>query len=210
MYPKAAPQYAVCVRVMRSVLAISAFFAVLVLTVAPVASSQRANVWRRLHRPLHLPSVAPGAACPISQVDPRVHWRRQHIYGTAGTGRGPVYPGLGSPPVGEVTAAADTQYGGPWYGSKVFWYARPRYRGPALIRGRRLDGQAALGFNGQAFPRRELHIRPGQTVSWTGQVAGSRGVPSEIRVLQPGCYGVQIDGTTFSRVVVFHVATQHP
>ena len=131
-------------------------------------------------------------------------------FGTAGTGRGPVYPGLGTPPVGHVTAAADTQYGGPWYGGKVFWYALPRYRGPALIRGRRLDGDGALGFNGQASPRRELHIRRGVTVSWTGQVVGSRGIPSDIRVLQPGCYGVRIDGTTFSRVVVFQVETQQP
>jgi hypothetical protein len=28
-------------------------------------------------------------------------------------------------------------------------------------------------------------------------------VPSSVRVRAPGCYGVQIDGTTFSRVVVF-------
>jgi hypothetical protein len=193
---------------MRLLAAISATLAVLALAVVPVASSQHPNVWRRLHRALHLPSVAPGAACPISQVDARVHWGRLHIYGTSGTGRGPVYPGLGTPPVGDVTAAPDTAYGGPWYSVKVFWYASPRYRGPVLIRGRRLDGAGTLGFNGQALPRRELHIHQGQTVSWAGQVPGSRGIPSNIRVLEAGCYGAQIDGTKFSRVVVFHVGTQ--
>jgi hypothetical protein len=194
---------------MRSGAAILAFVAALALAVVPVASSHRAGVWRSLHRPLRLQPIASGAVCPVSQVDHRVRWRRQHIYGSSGTGRGPVYPGLGSPPpAGYVTAAADVQYGGPWYGVKVFWYALSRYRGPALIRGRQLDGDGALGFNGNAVPRRELRIHRDETVSWTGQVAGSRGIPSTVRVLQPGCYGVQIDGTTFSRVVVFHVATQ--
>ena len=119
-----------------------------------------------------------------------------------------MYPGLGFPPVGDITAAPDTQYGGPWYGVKLFWYALPRYPGPALIRGRRLDGDGVLGFNGEAAPKRELRLDRGETVTWTDQVPGSRGLPSTIRVLQPGCYGVQIDGSTFSRVVVFHVATQ--
>jgi hypothetical protein len=192
---------------MKPLAFVSAVLAVLVLAVVPVASSQSVNVWKRLHRPLHLQPIAAGAACPISQVDRRIHWRRLHIFGTSGTGRGPVYPALGTPPVGHLTAVADSQYGGPWLADKVFWYARPRYRGPVLIRGRQLDGDAALGFNGEAAPRREIHIHRGDTVSWAGQVAGSRGVPSTIRVLQPGCYGVQIDGTTFSRIVVFYVGT---
>jgi len=41
------------------------------------------------------------------------------------------------------------------------------------------------------------------TVSWEGQPPGSRGIPSGLRVRAPGCYGVQIDGTNFSRVIVF-------
>jgi hypothetical protein len=195
---------------MRQVVAISALLAVLALAVVPMASSQRANIWRRLDRPLHLQPIAAGTACPVSQVDRRVRWGRQHIYGTSGTGHGPVYPGLGTPPVGRLTADPDTQYGGPWYGVKVFWYALPRYSGPVLLRGRQLDGTGTLGFNGKGVPRRELRIHRGDTVSWTGQVVGSRGIPSTVRVLQPGCYGVQLDGKTFSRVVVFYVATHPP
>ena len=52
-----------------------------------------------------------------------------------------------------------------------------------------------------------MHIRIGQTVGWDGQPPGSRGVPSNIRARTPGCYGVQIDGTRFSRLVVFSVTT---
>jgi hypothetical protein len=83
---------------------------------------------------------------------------------------------------------------------------KPSYRGRVLIRGRRLDNRQLLGFNGRALPGRELRIEPGMTVSWQGQPPGSRGVPSDVRARSAGCYGVQIDGSTFSRVVVFRVA----
>jgi len=129
-------------------------------------------------------------------------WRRANIFGGSGIGPGPVYPGLGSSS-GLLWATRDEQYGGPWFGEKVFWYVLPSYRGPALIRGRRLDGAGMVGFNGAKTPERELRIERGQTVTWDGQPPGSRGVPSGVRVLAPGCYGVQIDGTTFSRIVVF-------
>jgi hypothetical protein len=158
--------------------------------------------WAKLHRRLHLPRLTPGAACPISRIDPRIDWERINIFGGSGIGRGPVYPGLGSSG-GRLTATPDVQYGGPWAGGKVFWYVRPSYRGRALIRGHRLDGSQSLGFNGGRRPVRELRIERGITVSWEGQPSGSRGIPSSVRARSPGCYGVQIDGTTFSRVVVF-------
>jgi hypothetical protein len=161
-----------------------------------------ANGWRALYRPLHLPRIAPGAACPVSRVDPRVDWASIRIFGGSGIGRGPVYPGLGS--AARVPATPDTQFGGPWLGAKVFWYVRPSYRGPVLIRGRQLDGTHRLGFDGRKLPQPELRIHSHETVGWAGQPTGSRGIASGIRVLVPGCYGVQIDGTHFSRTVVFH------
>ena len=93
----------------------------------------------------------------------------------------------------------------PGASGKVFWYVRPSYRGRVLIRGHRLDGPQRLGFSGRRLPDRELRIESWDSVSWEGQPTGSRGIPSGVRVLVPGCYGVQIDGTTFSRVVVFTV-----
>ena len=167
----------------------------------PLGASQ--NPWATLHRPLHLSRLAPGAACPVSPVDRRIDWTRINIFGGSGIGRGPVYPGLGGSG-GHFDARPDDQYGGTWAGGKVFWYVRPSYRGRVLIRGRRLDGPQRLGFNGRAVPRRELRIH-NYSVSWPGQPPGSRGLPSSVRVLTAGCYGVQIDGATFSRVVVFAV-----
>jgi len=157
--------------------------------------------WSALRRPHHVPKLAAGASCPVSRPDPRIPWSRIRIFGVSGLGRGPVYPGLGGHS-GLLWATVDHQYGGSWYGEKVFWYALPSYRGPVLIRGRRLDGNGMLRFGPGKLPAPELHIARNETVSWEGQPPGSRGVPSGVRVAVKGCYGFQIDGIGFSRVVV--------
>jgi hypothetical protein len=172
-------------------------------SVAAAASSDRVR-WSVLRRPLHLPVVAAGSSCPVSRVDGRVPWQRIRTFGGSGIGPGPVYPGLGATS-GLLNAVKDTQYGGPWQGQKVFWYVAPSYRGRVLIRGGRLDGPGWLGFNGTRVPKDELRIEPYTTVSWSGQPAHSRGIPSGVRALSSGCYGAQIDGKTFSKVVVFTI-----
>jgi hypothetical protein len=131
-------------------------------------------------------------------------WGRIRIFGSAGIGPGPVYPGLGYS-TAVLNTVQDTQYGSPWQGQKVFWYVAPTYRGRVLIRGKRLDGPGWLGFNGTRIPKDELRIEPYDTVSWSGQPAHSRGIPSAVRALSSGCYGAQIDGKSFSRVVVFTI-----
>ncbi len=164
--------------------------------------------WRKLHRPLDLPPRAAGEACPVSPVDPRVDWETINIFGGSGIGPGPVYPGLGYSG-GHLTTTGVTPDG--WFGTKVFWYVAPRYRGRALVRGRRLDGPGLVHFgrgrHTAGLPR-ELHITRHEIGSWTGQPPpGSRGVPSFVYVRASGCYGVQIDGTRFSRTVVFTAST---
>jgi hypothetical protein len=179
------------------------------VALASVQSAGASDPWARLHRSLHLPRLAAGSPCPVSRVDPRVDWERAGIFGGSGIGRGPVYPGLGASG-GRLAATADDQFGGPWAGGKVFWYVLPSYRGRVLIRGRRLDGAQSLAFNGDSVPERELRIAPNDSVWWEQQLQGSRGVPSSVRVRTSGCYGVQIDGATFSRVVVFSVRAPSP
>ena len=65
----------------------------LVAAVAPVADAgtHARDSWTQLRRPFHLPKLAPGAACPLSQVDRRIPWKRANIFGGSGIGRGPVY-----------------------------------------------------------------------------------------------------------------------
>jgi hypothetical protein len=178
----------------------------LVLVLLLLAFAQPASAegpWRELHRPLDLPQVAPDQVCPVSPVDRRVNWESANIFGGSGIGRGPVYPGLGGSG-GLLSTTSDGSYG-PWFGGKVFWYVRPSYRDRVLIRGHRLDGPVGLRFN--RVRSRELRIKRGETVEWRGQPPGSRGHPSGVLIRASGCYGVQIDGTTFSRAVVFRAST---
>jgi hypothetical protein len=170
-----------------------------VAVLALPAAAGGSDGWNALRRPLHLPTVAPGASCPTSKIDRRVDWTRMHIFGGYGIGRGPVYPGL---PTRSISATRDEQYGSKWYGEKVFWFVAASYRGRVLIRGRRIDGPGRVGFNGTKAPDAELRIEPYDTVSWTGQPRYSRGIPSGVRILTKGCYAFQVDGTTFSRTIV--------
>jgi hypothetical protein len=145
---------------------------------------------RRLRRPLHLPRIAPGSPCPVSG-----RHSVNSLYGPA-LGSGPVYP-----------AAFDKQstlyFGGasfppPWTGNRVLWIVGDSYRGPVLIRGHQLGGRWWVGFEGGKRPASELRLdarRPG----W-------KDFPTYTRVRVAGCYAYQIDGTSFSRVVVFRAA----
>jgi hypothetical protein len=159
--------------------------------------------WRQLHRPLHLPQLGAGEECPVSPVDRRVDWEKHPIFGESGTGPGPVYPGLGSSG-GDLTIRGPSSDG--WFRGKVFWYVKPSYRKRVLIRGRRLDAPGPVHIRASAAPRsspRELRIKRKTTVSWRGKPRRSRGVPSGVYVPASGCYGAQVDGSRFSRVVVF-------
>ncbi|MGI8729029.1 MAG: hypothetical protein ACR2LK_03410 [Solirubrobacteraceae bacterium] len=188
-----------CWRVTATAGAASLSFVTLV-----VKAGGRTDPWRKLHRPLGLPQLAAGDACPVSSIDRRVDWKSVNIFGGSGIGRGPVYPGLGSS--GGHLATMRRASDGPWFGGKLFWYVKPGYRGRVLIRGHRLDGPGWLRFNGGRRSR-ELRIGRDQTVSWAGQPPGSRGVPSIVRIRASGCYGVQVDGASLSRTVVFTAST---
>jgi hypothetical protein len=163
-------------------------------------SAEAAGPWKALQRPLDLPAVDAGAPCPISSIDTRVDWDAINTFGH-GIGRGPVYPGMGD----DATLTLRS-VGTQWLRSKVFWYVKPSYRGRVLIRGRRLDADGSLRFGEQRLSR-QLRIRPGQSVMWDHQPDGSRGLPSSVRAVAAGCYGVQMDGTRFSRTVIFRVTT---
>ena len=170
---------------------------------APVGAGGAGPDWQALERPLHLPPLGPGGRCPASALSSQVTGKKYGVGG--GLGPGPVYPILGRP--GLVAYFRSDL--GTWAGQKVLWFVLPDYKGPVLIRGRRLGGAELMRFDNGLVPAKEIRIAPGETVTWTGQVPGSRGRPSAVRVRVPGCYGVQIDGASFSEVVVFPVSTAH-
>jgi hypothetical protein len=155
-----------------------------------------------LRRPLHLPALAPGAPCPVSQVDPNVDFNAFGI--GAGIGNGPAYPvGLAS---GTLTFAPAVNFNSRlWGGQKVLWFVLPSYTGPLLIRGGRLDPPRGLvRFERGNVPPELLLIDP--TTAVPGGVsppAGTRYRPSYTRLKAPGCYAYQVDGATFSEIIVF-------
>ncbi|TMM00801.1 MAG: hypothetical protein E6G10_14785 [Actinobacteria bacterium] len=157
----------------------------------PVADEAicRKHAPRRLRRPLRIPRLDPGAQCPRSSAA-----RVSPQFGIA-LGRGPAYP---VPFPGGIYHFNGGRVEGGWMYAKVLWIVAPGYLGPLLVRGRQLDGTNWLGFEGGARPFADLQIPP-----VGADFRGWRDTASYTRFRGPGCYGYQIDGTTFSRVIVF-------
>ena len=145
--------------------------------------------------PLRSREIAPGARCPVTPVTIAKGWRAQ--------GSGPVYPVGAHPALHFNYPPLPTQiwHGSKWGGQKVLWIARPSYRGRVLIRGRQLDGGHGIRFGRGLQPTRDdalcAAIRGADGESdWYNQ-------PSFTRLNAPGCYAWQVDGASFSHVIVF-------
>jgi hypothetical protein len=184
---------------------VTRFAAVLVALLALLAVIQSAGAsdpWERLYRPLHLPELAPGAPCPVSKPAGGSFAR----YGIGrGIGPGPAYP-IGPALIRfPYPPSPASVYGHEWGGTKVLWFVAPRYRGPVLIRGRKLDAPVEVRFDRGTLPPAELRIargaRGGEPPGF--ELIGQRYRPSSTRLRESGCYAYQIDGTSFSRVIVF-------
>jgi hypothetical protein len=155
------------------------------------------SVWQHLRgRPVRVPTLSPGAPCPTAQPSGDLPTLAPGSVGTA-FGRGPVYPVLP-----HATGRAEIlfryppprdsiDYGSRWSGQKVMWVLAHPFRGPALVRGRQLDGPNELRFERGLVPPRERRLRR----------SGSN--PSFTRLRAPGCYAYQIDGLRFRYLIVF-------
>jgi hypothetical protein len=174
--------------------------AALALAAAPSQAASTSDPWAALRRPLHIPRLAPGTPCPVTPVGARHVERAQ--------GAGPVYPIGGFPALRFVYPPQPDQlfYGSSWSGQKVLWTARGHYRGHVLIRGRQLDGPHELRFGHGVVPARELRLE----TEGPPPPSGWRGWPSTTRLRAAGCYGWQVDGPGFSRVVVFRAVRVPP
>lgn len=147
-------------------------------------------------RPLRLPQLSPGEACPLApgrQVSPDL--------GPA-LGKGPIYL------VGYGAQATTSYYGasedGGWYYLKTLWAAPPGFQGLFLLRGRQIDGRNELRFS------EDTTATPALQAEFSSDNAGgtaSGWLPwiNYVRVRAPGCYAVQVDGLHFSEVVGFQV-----
>jgi len=140
-------------------------------------------------RPLRLPVVSSGDACPTTSDHPE---STEDFAGVA-LGSGQVEPLIGSTPI--VALRSDG-----WYATKTLWFTIPKYDGPVLVRGARIDGQGPVGFGEQPLIG-HLIIPPGPTLN--EGLDGYRQAPGGTFVRAPGCYAWQVDGIGFSYVLVF-------
>ena len=155
------------------------------------------SVWRYLsRRPVRVSSLPPGAPCPTTPPSGDLSRLAPGHVGIA-FGRGPVYPGIpGKTQRAEIffhypPPRDSIDYGSEWSGQKVMWILARPFGGPALVRGRQLDGPNALRFERGLVPPRERRLRR----------TGSN--PSFTRLRAPGCYAYQIDSLRFSYRIVF-------
>jgi hypothetical protein len=167
------------------------------------ASPEPAELAALRARPLRLPTLAAGDVCPVTpatRMDPAPP--AGHPLGTGGPptalGRAPLFPDAHSYDSGTRLPVRPGHPHPGWYVAKAPWASRAGYRGWALIRTARLDGP------GQALV--ELQLADGPQISnalpidlqtdwryWAGQT----------EVTNPGCYAYQVDGSSFSEVIVF-------
>jgi hypothetical protein len=173
-------------------------------------------VYAAIDRPLHLPSLAPGQACPVSPT-------RTFTGGAGFTGR---FTGIGSGPLyltpfGRKPSDAlllTAGYGSrQWPGYKVIWVIDRYYGGPLLLRGGRIDKPGELRFErylGAAdYPKSSIPAdRPQHSVLYVRGGLGAEGPrvldssPSGVFAQSSGCYAIQVDGQGFTETIVFRAA----
>jgi hypothetical protein len=144
-----------------------------------------------LSRPMRLPSVGAGSACPVTPVaaiatavtDPR--------------GKGPLYFGGPMP-----------QGGFPF--NKTVYTTVGGAHGAILLRGGRIDGAGRLKFSGSPADlseKAEVPPSPGEpgSGSWAFYRAVLDPGPDNALNLYPstqGCYAIQVDAPSFSEVII--------
>jgi hypothetical protein len=154
-----------------------------------------------LHRDLHLPPLERGGNCPTSSG----RSYSNSLFGGIRLGSGPVVPLIGVAEAAEVAPAKKgilhfhlyRDHPG-WMFVKTLWFSFPSYTGPVLVRGRQLDGIHPVGM-GDA-PSTADQEWSGPTVNG-GE--GFREWPGGTWLRAPGCYAWQVDGLSFSNVIVF-------
>ena len=131
---------------------------------------------------LQVPTLAPGAPCPVSQQQIGHSLSAEFGSGPA-VGTGPVYPLMGEMQEGVLKyseSSSQSRNKDGWAYSKVLWMAKPGVKGQVVIRGRQTDGPNAIGFG--------MSDSPESLLQWdVGSQAGWASLPSMTRIRAPGC-----------------------
>jgi hypothetical protein len=147
-----------------------------------------------LRRPLRLPSLRRDGSCPASSaVGPSM--TPTHPVAAVAVGDGPVYPVL-------FRAAADGRLD---HSAVAFWDAPKPLGGPVIVRGHRLGApEDRIRFQDDQQGPRLVHLLDPATAHPAGP-QGHWWRPTRLRA-GAGCYGLQIDGPSFSQVLVVEFA----
>jgi hypothetical protein len=137
------------------------------------------DAWVKLARPLRLPSIGAGQACPATPTTDKV----QFVGGAIGDG--PVYLAGG--------------------GGRAIWLTDTRELGPILIRSSRIDGSGELLFGTDMFLSPQLRLPIHSYVTSLGQSPGWRQFVTSTRASTDGCYAAQIDTLSGSEVLIFNL-----
>ncbi len=173
------------------------------------------------NRPLNPPAPDANKACPTtsfhSDLSPVIN---------GGKGKGPNY-GFGPGPA--YLSGTNALYPGGF--DNEVWLIEPTYRGPVLVRARQINGAAAISFAEPiTFPLGGFSSAgspppgpPAATVTIDGapvpfylelDLPAATAADAEgywrmffarTHIDAPGCYAVQMDGLSFSSVIVFQV-----
>jgi hypothetical protein len=153
-------------------------------------------------RPLTLPNLKEHAACPVTRKLMRVSWNHLPLV----QGNGPVALMTVPPAHGPEINVRESQRDALGYvGQKTPWLVPTTYHGTLLIRGRRLDRPSpvrfAIGY-GDHFEQ----LVWSTTKQTKNRSYGWFNIPSATLVKSIGCYGFQIDGSSFSEHIIVRVA----
>lgn len=167
------------------------------------ASPEPAELAALRARPLRLPTLAAGDACPVTPAAPM---------DPAPPAGHPLSSGGPPSALGHAPLFPDAHYYGGgtrlpmrsghphpgWYVAKAPWGTRAGYRGWTLIRTARLDGPglALVELRLADVPQISNALPVDVQADWQ-YWAG------ETEVTNPGCYAYQVDGSSFTEVIVF-------
>ncbi len=155
------------------------------IPVPPSGPRFEALVTELLARPVQPPKIARGEACPVDDSRP--------------LGPSPLYPWFRRLQIiPELPREPDGLYG-----LKNVWFSAAGSPGPVVVRVAQLDGDGRglvrLNYN-DALSRGDALVFP--VPDW------DEDWPSGTYVSGPGCYAYQLDGASFSMIIVFSVETE--
>jgi hypothetical protein len=126
------------------------------------------------------------------------------VDGQALNGRDPaLLSGVDGAPAGVIALGYLDAKG--WRGQKTPWLVPLAYGGPVLVRGTRIDHLGPVRF-AKGFGQHLIELRYAAGES-NGTAAGHRFLASASLFRSAGCYAFQVDGRSFSRVIVMRVVS---